>query len=234
MVGRRLSRDGNELYPLDWHEGCFVTSQAKVNAQKRRGMEGVATMAIKAMKLGLATAAMLALAGVSGRAEAAISLGSIGGNPGGNACPNGPLAGCSYAGSPAIIKFDFNDAGGVSLVTLNALFSTIDGSEFSFSGVTAGSGTWTYTPGVGDPLITHYAAKGGPGNSVFGNDGDPNSDTWFTPANRAGQRPALSNMVFFDTAAPPPPPPPPIPEPATLALLGMGLLGLGLARRRRR
>ena len=88
------------------------------------------------------------------------------------------------------------------------------------------SGTWTYTPGPGDPTILAYVAKGGPNFNVFLNDdGNMLSGSWTTPDNKG-----LSHLSFYDskgngTA---------IPEPASLALFGLGLLGLGFAARRRR
>ena len=133
--------------------------------------------------------------------------------------------------SPVIIKFDFDDAGNVSAVTINsALFPTITGLEFTFSFGSGGTGTgtWTYAPGPGDPSIHFFVAKGGPlGFNLFSNLGDPNSDAYFTPNTPSGKPAGLSHLTFYDTGAHQ------VPEPAPVALLGLGLLGLMVAFRRR-
>jgi hypothetical protein len=132
--------------------------------------------------------------------------------------------------SPIIIKFDgFNEATGTfSTIEINdALFPSIDGSEFSFvfDPADGSEGTWTYTPGLDDPLINFFVAKGGPNFNLFSNLGDPNSDAWFTPGDGAF---GLSHLDFYDEGREPT-----VAEPSALALLGVGLLGLaGLTRRR--
>ena len=82
--------------------------------------------------------------------------------------------------TPIIIKFDFDNE---TIEINSALFPTIDGSEFDLGDNPGATGTWTYTPGAGDPLINFFVAKGGNFFNVFSNLGDPNSDDWFTPIN---------------------------------------------------
>jgi PEP-CTERM motif len=134
--------------------------------------------------------------------------------------------------TPIIIKFDYNNETGLFSTEINsALFPTISGAEFAFDFTgEGGTGTWTYTPGVDDPVITFFVAKGGPNFNLFSNLGDPNSDTWFTPPNPGVPNAGLSHLSFYDSDGGEIP----IPEPGSLALLGVGLIGIaGLARRRK-
>jgi hypothetical protein len=133
-------------------------------------------------------------------------------------------------GSPLIVKFDFNDNGGITDITTGA-FGGSDAywtSLFTFS-FANGLGSWTYTPGAGDPLITAFVAKGGNDFNYY--EGSGNSSSFNTPTTCGNpSRPGpcgLSHLSFYDSDSYQ------MPEPSTVALLGIGLLGAGVARRRK-
>ena len=129
--------------------------------------------------------------------------------------------------SPVIIKFN---ADGTVNDRNSALFPTIDGSEFSFTFDSANTGTWTYTPGAGDPssLVSFFVAKGGDSFNLFSvNSNGPNA--WFTPLNDGGQGAGLSHLTFYEGASDSV-----VPEPGTWLLVGSGLMCARRWRRNRR
>jgi hypothetical protein len=160
----------------------------------------------------------------------------------GNDCPGTfgqPFGSCVAFGSPVIIKFDVDEG---EIEINSGLFPTIDGSEFDFipdlnNSLTFGS--WTYTPGPGDPEIKYWAVKGGPNfNLMWDGDEDPNSATsqtansWISPTGcgQGGLSPCgISHISFYNTGDEFLP----VPAPSTLVLLGTALSLLAVARRRR-
>ncbi len=155
---------------------------------------------------------------------------------------------CNIFGeSPSIAKFDEADvvAGGGTPTDINALFPSITGSEWSFTGAGT-SGTWTYNPNdPEDPFIKFWAVKAGPSfNFAYF---VPNANQAFCslnplalsciqsatviPTNQAidwktGVAQSISHITFYDTSRSQ------APVPGTLSLLALG--GLALAARRKR
>jgi hypothetical protein len=132
--------------------------------------------------------------------------------------------------TPVIIKF--NADGSVSDVNSD-LFPTISGDEFSFSFGANGTGTWSYTPGAGDPatLVSFFVVKGGPVFNLFSVSGNTDN-TFFVPLNPNNQQPyGLSHLTFYEGGQGGETP---VPEPATLLLVTSGLLAAARLRHRAR
>ncbi len=191
---------------------------------------------VKTMKFPAAAAAFLVagLVGGTGNEAKADFIGTIKRLD----CPGmfgASLDQCSYDGAPAIMKI-FED-GTVEVNT--ALFPSFTGTEIVVNAVNRTTGSWTYTPGVGGPLVTAFTTRGGGRFNLFINSGDPEAGEWFTPLNKDDVPTWMQYLVFFGTPAPSVPettaPPVPVPAPAALAVLGTGLLALfAVARRRSR
>lgn len=168
----------------------------------------------------LAAPLVFASAFVSTGAQASPIIGTFDGNDCAGVLGR-PFANCAYQGSPIIAKFDLNNGNFIGEIN-STIFPTVTGGEFSIIyNANTNSGSWTYTPGAGDPLITVFVVKWGPQFTIFANDGDPNSGSFVIPG-----RQGLSHISFYDTKVP-------VPVPASLALFGVALSGLGLALRRR-
>lgn len=157
--------------------------------------------------------------------------------------PNDPCDVGNYLAQPTpvsayIAKYDTQ----TSAWAVNPTYSTVTGSEFAISG--GGSGTWSYTPGIGDPGVRFWVAKGGNQGfrlhwlvddatvgtncttayslSCLNQALTVTSGTWATPSTQG-----LSHMTFYNGGRTT------VPEPATLTLLGLGA-AFALRRRRNR
>lgn len=189
----------------------------------------------------VATGALMALAVGTAPAQAAhIAVGEF---VEGNDCPG--AFGASFgecvlaigdALTPVIAKFEIGAGGVVGTPEINiGLFPTVDGSEWMFDfDITEGevrSGSWMYTPGTGDPVVTYYSLKYGPGFEVR----DAADDEFEISQ-------GLSHIVFYDTnggedgdtdGGTDGDTDGDVPEPVSMVLVGAGLLGASLARRRK-
>ncbi|WP_116131671.1 VPLPA-CTERM sorting domain-containing protein [Tropicimonas sp. IMCC34043] len=158
-------------------------------------------------------------------------------NVSGNDCSGvlGKFPTCSYDGADALIKLEPGDD--KKGTEFNSSFGTLDGSEFEIEETGKGTGSFRYTPGEGDPILSYIAVKGGKGFNLFsitGFDGVAYSGEWFTPVKNVGQTSnkhyELSHMTFFGASVPVAP----VPLPAGIVLMASALGALGIARGRRK
>ena len=190
-------------------------------------------------KLLLATMALAGMAlSVPNAQAAAILIATISGNDcsgvfgtGANCTTSGTFNGTPLNSSPIMAKFDYGNDGSISSVLTGAAFPSITGSEFNLTLGATGFISYTYAPGVGDPLIQYVAVKGSNSFNLFAVGGSFGESNLFTPINNGGNRAGVSHITFYDTAGPTPLVS--VPEPASMLLFGAGLLGLGLVRRAR-
>lgn len=161
---------------------------------------------------------------------------------------------CLVNDSPSIIKYQNGDSG-TDYDDLNTLFTAVlTGEEFE---IDWDNGTWTYTPGDGDPEIRYWVMKFGAGVASLPDfrllwevEGTPDecSPETYTPACLDLALPltagswdagaiggALSHITFYDTGSTSNGGgPTQVPTPGSLALLGIGALAGGFRLRRRR
>lgn len=145
----------------------------------------------------------------------------------GNECGAGGFSGCTYDGSPTIVKFNGT---GFTLSEISTGFPSITGDEFTFAVSQYNkeqepiAGSFTYTPGAGDPLITAFAVKAGNGYNLYTDltPGESFGMDWATPGGKG-----LSHITFFDGGIPT------VPLPAGGLLLVTGI-GATFALRKRK
>ena len=181
------------------------------------------------MRKTLLTAVTISLMGLAGGASAAtFNFFATVAAP--NECGGGGFDSCTLFGSPTIAKYNYKNGVADAIELNNTVFPSIDGTEFSVSLATNGSGTWSYSPSAPDPaVVTSFVVKAGPGYSIYQWDNSSGTDftniSWDTST--LGDS-ALSHITFFDTGVSE------VPLPAAGFLL-VGALGslAGLRRRRK-
>lgn len=180
------------------------------------------------MRVFLVAAAVVLSMGVAGGASAAVF--TYLGKGKGNECSafNG-FENCTYKGSPTVAKLSFDNGTPTSSQYNTTVFPSLNGSEFSVTLSANDIGTWSYTPGLGDPLIiTAFIAKAGSRYYIY--EWDETSGTDFTNIyfDTKDKKRALARITFFDTGVSP------VPLPAAGLLLIASLGGLAAMGRRRK
>lgn len=128
------------------------------------------------------------------------------------------------APTPLIGKRDYNSNGTTSWT--QGMFGSITGNEFVVTLNGDGSGSFTYTAGAGDPVLTAFVIKDGNGFWLFSSDGSGGS--WTAAQQQGGA--GISHISFYDGGGGPPITD--VPEPGTVLLVGLALLGLAASRKR--
>ena len=168
----------------------------------------------------LSAAACFVLAALGSPAAAVTTNGS-------ECAQQGGFSSCTLDSFDTLIKFD----GALAKDDTSSKYTTLSGAEFTLSFVQGKtSGTWSYTPGVGDPVLTRLLVSAGNNDQIFDITG-LSSGTWQTPfvtKNNKTKQQELSHLTFFGEM------PAAVPLPATGLLLAGALGGLGLIRKRRR
>jgi hypothetical protein len=126
--------------------------------------------------------------------------------------------------TPLIGKIDYESTG---TKWTAGVFGSITGSEFDVTLNADGSGSFTYTPGAGDPVLTAFVVKDGNGFWLFEADLGGLAGSWTKDQQQGGE--GISHISFYDGGGIPPSE---VPEPGTALLAGLALLGLAASRRR--